>query len=98
MKPHLECMNCYAPVQPDTAKVFAGVFCCPDCFAMAHSLYEKGEKELTSLLILMKEAIRIALVEGKLRLGPQDMENISKADVLKEIVRLEELRESKHGR
>lgn len=95
MSPHLPCMNCGEEINPEDAKVFSGVLVCPRCFSLAHSLLERSEHELQALMLMMREAIRIALVEGKLALGMADMQGVSKAEVLKEVLRLEGIREAR---
>jgi hypothetical protein len=54
-------------------------------------MYDRCEGELNRLLLLLREAIRIALVEGKMRFGPAlPMDEIPKADLLKMIAELTE--------
>ena len=87
----LPCLNCKAAVDPAQAKVFAGVFCCPTCYLVAQRLEERCTRELKMLLITQREAIRIALIEGKLVLGPAEANReLSKQEVFQEIVRLQE--------
>lgn len=92
----LTCMNCDVTVDPDEGKVFAQVFVCPTCYAMAERLYQRGEQELKSLLILQLEAIRLALVEKRFYFSPDKADEPSKADVLRAIVELEEKRAQRH--
>ena len=54
-------------------------------------MYDRCEGELNRLLLLLREAIRIALVEGKMQFGPAlPMDEIPKADLLKMIAELTE--------
>jgi hypothetical protein len=87
----LPCMNCGQHVDQSAGKVFAEVFVCPRCYEMAERLYTRCDGELRRMLLLLREAIRIALVEGKLQYGPATpMEDVPKADLLKMIVELTE--------
>ena len=87
----LPCLNCQADVPGESALFFAGVFVCGDCHAIATRLLERGEQELRRMLTMQQEAIRIALINGQLRLGPAEvLEEIPKADLLKAIVDLVE--------
>lgn len=88
-------MNCRTPVQEKNGKVFAEVFVCPTCYTMAEHLHTRCEGELKRLLLLLRESIRVALVEGKLHYGPaRPLEEVPKAELLKMIV---ELTEKKNG-
>ncbi len=87
----IPCMNCKRQVAQDQGRVFAEVFVCPDCHKMAESLYNRCDGELRRLLLMLRELIRIALVEGKLQLGPaMSNEEIPKAELLKMITELAE--------
>lgn len=91
----LHCLNCKAAVPQDEAKIFAEVFCCANCFSLAERTYGRLQEELRKLLLVSKESIRIALLEGKLHLGEASNKELSKEEVLREIVRLEELRQAR---
>lgn len=87
----LPCLNCHNPVDPQKAKIFAGVFVCETCHLVATRLEERGTAELRSLLTLQREAIRIALTRGELVLGPAEpTRELSKKEVLEQIVKLSE--------
>lgn len=87
----LPCMNCRRHVDQAAGHVFAEVFVCPECFKMAEHLYTKCDAELRRLQLLLREAIRIALVEGKLQLGPaRALEEIPKSELLTMIAELTE--------
>jgi hypothetical protein len=88
----LRCLNCPRTVPTNEAKVFAGVFVCPTCHDTAERLYRRSEGELRMLLLMLKESIRIALVEGRLHVGERSVEEVSKTDLLRMMVRLEEQR------
>jgi hypothetical protein len=84
-------MNCRKPVDEKNARVFAEVYVCPDCYTLAEHLFDKCSAELKRMLLLLKEAIRVALVEGKLQYGPErPLDDIPKAELLKMIVQLSE--------
>lgn len=87
-------MNCKKPVDPDSVKFFAQAFVCPTCYECAEHFYLKLEKELRYLLVVAKEAIRVALIEGHFHFNSPG-EGVSKKELLEEIVRLEELRREK---
>jgi len=91
-------MNCKTSVRPEEAKIFAEVFVCPTCFGVAESLHNKGKRELLALLEMMKEAIRIALIEGRLQLSEQSLQDVSKTDLLRAIVDLQEKHDASRGR
>lgn len=87
----LPCMNCQQLVPEKDGKIFAQVFVCSVCYAVAESLHNKCEAELRRMQLLLKEAIRIALVEGKLKLGPATpLDDVPKEELLKMIVQLTE--------
>ncbi len=85
----LPCLNCGAEVDPALAKVFAGVFVCETCHTVAVRLEQRATRELNSLLVLQREAIRIALIEGRLKLGPAEASReLTKKEVLEQVVDL----------
>ena len=87
----LNCLNCKKPVAPAEAKTYAGVFVCPDCFATAERLEQRGSEQLKWLLTVQREAIRLALIDGRLHLGPTDLaEGPSKREVLEQVLNLAE--------
>lgn len=91
----LNCMNCQAPVEQADAKLFAGVFVCPTCHMFAERLFRRSEAELKQLLVVLQDAIRIALIEG--RLTPMEggpLDEIPKQELLRTIVKLQETRDA----
>lgn len=87
----LPCMNCQQQVAEKDGKVFAGAFVCPACHEMAERLYSRCDGELRRLLLLLREAIRIAIVEGRLQYGPATpLEDVPKEELLKMIAELTE--------
>lgn len=86
----MECMNCHKEVEPGDAKIFAEVFCCPTCFTIAERTYKRLEGELRKMLVMSRETIRVALVEGKLHLPEGETQDVSKEDVLRMIVQMTE--------
>ena len=72
----LSCMNCDTEVDPDKAQIFAGVFCCPECFLCATRLDERMARELDALKLMGREAIRISLANGKLHFGEQKVDEL----------------------
>jgi len=86
----LDCMNCRTPVKSSEAKAFAGVFVCPLCFSLAERTYNRGEAELKRMLFMLKETVRIALVQGKLSFAEgQDIEP-TKSQVLQAIMQMQD--------
>ena len=92
---NLACMNCEAAVNPDDAQIFAGVFCCPDCYIRAARLDERMARELDALKLMGREAIRISLATGKLHFGEQKIDDMNKTDLLRAIVQLQETEEAR---
>jgi predicted RNA-binding Zn-ribbon protein involved in translation (DUF1610 family) len=92
---NLPCLNCGKHVTQEEAKVFAEVFVCPTCYELAARTYSRLEGELRRLLSMSKEAIRIALVEGKMQLPAGQSPEISKADLLKMIVQMAERKDAR---
>lgn len=87
----IDCMNCRCKVEQEDARVFAEVFVCSSCYQMAERLFTRCEGELKKLLLLLRESIRIALVEGKLQYGQSaSLEEVPKAELLKMIVEMTE--------
>lgn len=90
MESCISCMNCGKAVSEKSSKIFAEVFVCADCYQLADRLYRKCEGELKRLLLLLKEAVRVALVEGKLKYGQASDAEVPKEELLKMIVQLSE--------
>lgn len=79
----LPCMNCGAEVPSSQAKFFAEVFVCTDCHAVAERMMQRTHKELKLVLAMMKDAIRMGLLQKKLRFRtPEELEKEDKADFL----------------
>lgn len=94
----LPCMNCKKPVEQDQGKFFTQVYVCETCYTLAQRFHDKLERELKNLLLLSKEAIRVALVQGKFHLSEASLQDISKKEVLEEILRMEGLKNSPHAK
>lgn len=88
----LNCMNCHKSILGGQSKLFAQVFVCSDCYAIAENFYERSEKELKYLLTIIKESLRVALIHGRLKLASGGVNNISKKELLEEILKLEAAR------
>jgi hypothetical protein len=86
----LECMHCHKPVPDEDGRVFAEVFVCASCYTIAERLYHRLEAELRRLLAMSKETIRIGLIEGKLSFESAPAEEVSKAELLQMIVKMQE--------
>jgi len=75
-------LNCKKTVEQDQGKFFAEAFICADCYAIADQLYDRGQKELKMLLLLLKESIRVAILKGELQFQPQQLKDMPKSDLL----------------
>ena len=80
------CLNCGKEVREDQAKLFAQVYVCSECFAMAEGAYRRIEKDLKQLLVLAHESIREALVQGKLHQISSSSETSTKAELLRSLL------------
>jgi hypothetical protein len=83
-------MSCKEPVSPEDGKVFLGVFVCPTCHQLVGRLRDRNLKELQHLVTILDEALRIALIEGKL-LVAGDKKELSKREVLEQVLKLSEI-------
>lgn len=92
---NIGCMNCKKPVEQDEGKFFGNVFVCQSCFAIAESYYNRLEMELKNLLVFAKDAVRVALIEGKFHLSDNAPAELSKKELLEEILRMEQAREAR---
>ena len=91
----LTCMNCKVPVEQKEGQVFAAVFVCPKCFLIAERMYERSERELKGLLVMLRESIRIALLRGELTFAEgRPMEDVPKAEVMQMVMALSAKREA----
>lgn len=86
------CFNCDAEVRPEEGRTFEKVFICPACEERAKRLEERLKRELEQMLIFSREAIRVALMEKRLFYPEVTEREISKAEVLKLAIELEERR------
>lgn len=93
----LPCMNCRKPTADEDGKVFAEVFVCSTCYTMAERMFHRLEGELRRLLLLSKETIRVALIEGKMNFENATEQEIPKEDLLKMIVQFSERKEQNAG-
>ena len=82
MEASLHCLNCGKQVPHEHGKLFAQVFVCTECHAMAESTFRRWERELKHLLILAQESIRESLTRGQFHPTYQPKEDVSKADLL----------------
>lgn len=93
MSDGLPCLNCKKPTPEGDAKVFAEVFVCSACHGMAERLFQRLEGELRRLLLLSKETIRVALVEGKLHFEHTNEREVPKDELFKMILQFSEKKE-----
>jgi len=92
------CLNCGNPVPEGDAKIFAEVFVCPTCHAIASALYNRFSSDMKIALVLLKDILRERLITGKLQLPEQSLETMSHTDVLRMIVRLQEMYDAARNR
>jgi hypothetical protein len=90
MSDGLPCLNCKKLTPESDAKVFAEVFVCSICYEMADRLFHRLEGELRRLLLLTKETIRVALVEGKLHFEHTQEREVPKDELLRMILQFSE--------
>lgn len=90
---NLPCLNCKKEVEQNTGKFFAEVFLCGDCHTQAEHFFNRLGKELQYLLVMAKESIRVALVQGKFVFPESPAGEPSKRAVLESILQMEERRE-----
>jgi hypothetical protein len=73
--------------------VVCGVMVCVQCASLARHVQNNLNHELVQLRVLANEAIRVALVEGRLHLAEQRAEQeTSKTELLKAIAALPSLK------
>jgi hypothetical protein len=89
----LKCMNCKSPVGASEGEFFAEVFLCKNCNTQAVHFWHRTEAELKHLLTISKEAIRLSLITGKFTFPEGPLGDVSKRDVLQEVLKMEEARE-----
>lgn len=90
-------MNCQQPVSSD-AKFFHGTLVCDTCHTMAERLYTRARAELTDLLVMLQEGIRIAIIERRLQFQENEGgRELSKKEVLEAIVRLKDMKDARNA-
>ncbi len=57
------CMNCGKPV----GKTYEGVVVCSSCLSLALMCERRAEEQLRQAMTLLRESLRVALVERRLR-------------------------------
>lgn len=83
----LPCLNCKKQVSQMEICFFLGVYCCPECYKLAEHAYRRIVEELARLRSLAREAVRMALSEGRLSPAAAGAE---RRDVLMTALQLEE--------
>lgn len=63
----LPCLNprCGKAVHPEEARTYAGVYVCEACFALVSRFEERAAKDLQKLLLVLREGLRVSLLEGR---------------------------------
>lgn len=91
----LSCLNCKLPVEEGKAKFFGKVFVCEACHTIAESFHARLERDLKHLLLFAHESIRLALIDGKFHLSENRLKEVSRKDLLEEILKMEQRREQR---
>ena len=87
----LNCMNCKREILPNKGEIYLKVFICHNCKLIAERLYERAQKDVKHLLVMMKEAIRLGLVQGKLQFrDTNQVDEVSRPDLLSKLADLAE--------
>jgi hypothetical protein len=87
----LPCLNCQKETDSSAAKIFAGCYVCPTCYEIAARMEARISGELKRMQTMLREAIRVSIVERRLVLGPNDAASpdLSKKEVLEAIIQLQ---------
>lgn len=75
-------MNCCREVLPGDGKIFAEVFVCPDCYVVAERLYQRAHQVLKLVLVMMKDTIRLSLLQRRLSFKSSAIETMTKSQLL----------------
>lgn len=87
----LSCVGCKREVSAGDGKLFAEVFVCDGCFLIASRLFERGQQELKMLLVVLKEAIRNEILQGRLQFQSADeVREVPKRDLITHLAELAE--------
>ena len=87
--PKTKCMNCGSEQLAKDCRLCFGVLVCAECHEKANIIYDRARAELRTLLTLLEETIRLALVEGRLTFATEQA-SASKAQILRTILGLME--------
>lgn len=88
----LNCVNCKKPVESDKVKFFGNVYVCNTCHTLAESFFHRLERDLKHLVVFAHESIRLSLIDGKFHLSENRLKEVSRKELLEEILRMEERR------
>lgn len=84
-------MNCDAPLGDGEMQLFAEVCVCESCYKVAERLHERAHQELKIVLVMMKDAIRMGLMQKKLQFKtPEELQSMKKSDLLGRLAELVE--------
>jgi len=90
LKRTLKFVNCQAEYPMGRGRIVLGVLVCATCGEIAEHLLNKAEHELSMLRTLLRESLRISIVEGRMNLPPPSDKEPSKEDVLRAILSMRE--------
>lgn len=65
------------------------VFICSNCKLVAERIFERAQQDVKHLLVMMKESIRLGLIEGRLQFrDPEQVEEVSRPDLINKLAEL----------
>ncbi len=70
----LPCVNCKREFPAEKGLWWERIFLCADCHRVATRIHEQGETRLRWMLSILKQAIKDALLEGRLQLSTPDQQ------------------------
>jgi len=84
-------MNCKAGVSQQDGRFFAEVFVCPGCYRVAETLHNRAQQELKLVLVMMRDAIRLSLLQGQLQFKtPEQLSEAPSGEIVKQMASLVE--------
>lgn len=96
-EPQTKCVNCGEERAAKDCKLCFSVLVCADCNEKANIIYDRARTELRTLLTLLQETIRIALIEGRLSFAAEPSAPAARAEVLRVILGLMESNDGKRA-
>lgn len=69
------CVNCKKEFPSGDGKFWEKIFVCPDCYTVVTRIQERGEARLKYLLSILRQALKDALLEGRLQFATAEEAN-----------------------